>query len=143
VEAEVFEEENLPGLEGGGLLFDSGANAVLGEGDRFTEEFGEFVGDGFEGEFGDDFSVGASEVAHEDDGCAFFEGVFNRGERGDDTLVVGDSAGGFVLGDVEVDAHEDAFSCEVEVVYGFEFLHGVKSGNEKLTGRTAPVARTG
>jgi hypothetical protein len=59
-------------------------------------------------------------VAHEHDRCTAIEGVLNRRERRNDALVVGDFAGGFVLGDVEVYADEHALTGEVEITDGFK-----------------------
>jgi hypothetical protein len=58
-------------------------------------------------------------VAHEDDRSAFIEGVLDRGQRGGDALGVCDDAGLLILGNIEVDAHEDAFAVYGNVFDGF------------------------
>jgi hypothetical protein len=47
------------------------------------------------------------------------EGVLDGGESGDDALGVRYGAGGFVLGNIEIDADENAFSGEGDVFDGF------------------------
>ncbi|NJL19242.1 MAG: hypothetical protein HC901_02865 [Bdellovibrionaceae bacterium] len=86
VEAEVFQEDDLPGLEGGAGLFHVRSDAIGEELHGFADEFLEFLGDGFEGEFVDAFSVGPSEVGHEDEGAALVEDVLEGGEGGGDAL---------------------------------------------------------
>jgi hypothetical protein len=58
-------------------------------------------------------------VAHQDNGGALVERVLDGGEGGDDALGVRDGAGGFVLGNIEIDANENAFSGEGDVFDGF------------------------
>jgi hypothetical protein len=58
-------------------------------------------------------------VAHENDGCAFIQGVLDRGQGGGDALGIRDGASLFVLGNIEIDAHENAFSGEGNVFDGF------------------------
>jgi len=129
VEAEVFEEEHFTGLERGGGGFGDRADAIGGEGDGLAEDLFEFGGDGLEGEFLDHLAIRTAEVAGEDDRRAFFKGVLDRGQRGDDARVVGDGTGLLVLGDVEIDADEHAFAGEVEVADGFEFRHDRKGSS--------------
>jgi hypothetical protein len=52
------------------------------------------------------------------------EHVFDRRERGDNALVVGDRAGRFVLRDIKIHADQRAFAGEVEVAESAEFGHG-------------------
>ena len=124
METEVFEEENFTRLEGGGGLLGDWADAVGSEGNGLAKELRELVGDGLEGELGNDLAIWTAEVAGEDDGRAFFKGELDRWERGGDARIVGNGTGDFVLGDIEIDANEHAFAGEVEVADGFEFGHG-------------------
>jgi hypothetical protein len=63
-------------------------------------------------------------VAHEHDGSAFIEGVLDRGERGGNARGIRDGAGLFVLGNIEVDAHENAFAFYGNVFDGFFHSNG-------------------
>lgn len=72
VETQVLEEND--GSRGSGVycFFDIGADTVVEEYDRLSDETLEFGGDGFQREFGDDLSIGASEMGHQDNrGCAY------------------------------------------------------------------------
>ena len=119
VEAEVFEEGDFAGLHVGAGGFDFEADTIFEETDGAAEEFREFFGDGLEGVFGHAATIRAAEVAHQDNGGALVERVLDGGEGGDDALGVRDGAGGFVLGNIEIDADENAFSGEGDVFDGF------------------------
>ena len=123
--AGVFEEEDVAGGECCGHGFGFGADAVIGEGDGIADHGGEGWGDRGEGLFGVAGAFGAAEVAAEDDfGAGGGEGV-DGGEGFADAGIVRDDHGAvfIVEGDVEVDAHQHAFSGEIEVANGL-FGHG-------------------
>ena len=124
VEAEILEEEDLAGLERGGGGLGRGADAVVGEGDGATQEALELGGDGTERELVDALAVGTAQVGHQDDAGAGLEDVADAGQGRLDALGVGDGARLLVLGDVEVDAHEDALAIEVAEVAEGEDGHG-------------------
>jgi hypothetical protein len=117
VEAEVFEEEGLAGLEVVGHFGSNLAYAVGGEGYVFVfvedvvEEMTEVVDDGAETHGGDGLAFGAAEMRAEDDFGVAAEGVLDGGEGLADASVVGDLA--VFEGDVEVDSDEDALVGEV------------------------------
>ena len=119
VKAEVLEECDFAGLHvlAGGLDFK--ADAVIQKTDGAAEEFGEFFGNGLEGVFGDTLAIRAAKVAHENNAGAFIQRVLDRGQGGDDALGVRDRAGGFVLGNIDIDANEHAFAGEGNVFDGF------------------------
>jgi hypothetical protein len=119
VEAEVFEKGDFTGLHVGAGGFDFESNAVFKETDGAAEKLGEFFGDGLEGVFGNAATIRAAEVAHQDNACTLVERVLDGGQGGDDALGVRDGTGGFVLGNIEIDADEDAFSGEGDVFDGF------------------------
>ena len=73
VEAEIFQEQDFAVLEGGGELFDGGADAVVGELHGLAEELGEAGGAGLEGVFGFGSALGSAEVGHEDEASAAAE----------------------------------------------------------------------
>jgi hypothetical protein len=60
-------------------------------------------------------AIRPAEVGHQDHRGAGVERVPDRRQCGDDPLVVGDGAGFLVLGNVEIHAHQHAFSGKVEV----------------------------
>ena len=64
-------------------------------------------------------------MAHQHDGCALFERVFDGGQSGFDALGVGDGAGGLVLRDVEIHANEGALALQVEI-FDKKFCHKMK-----------------
>ena len=140
MEAEVFEQEGLAGLEITGELGGDLADAVGGEGDVFVlvddvvEEQAEAVDDGAEAHGVDGLALGTAEMGGEDDLGFVAEGVLDGGDGLADAGVVGDGA--VFEGDVEVDADEDALVGEVEVANG-EFGHvtyedTVRSGNSPM-----------
>ena len=138
MKAEVFEKDNITGLQLGAGLFGCRAGAIGDELDRFSEQFFQFRRDRLKGVFVHLLAVGTSEVAHQHDGSAVAEHVFDRRERGDNALVVGDRAGRFVLRDIEIHTDERAFAGEVEVAESSEFGHGF--AGERNGARVAPGA---
>ena len=79
-----------------------------------SQELFELDGNGRERHGGHDTPVRTAEVAAQADGGAVLEGEADGGKRGDDAGVVCDGAC-LVLGDVEVDPHEDALALKGEV----------------------------
>ena len=67
-----------------------------------------------------DLALGPAKVAHQHDGCAVVEQVLDRGQRGADARVVLDLA--ILDGDVEIDAHDNAFALRIEIPDGL-LLH--------------------
>ena len=60
-------------------------------------------------------ALGTAEVAHQDNGCAFFQHVLNGGQRSPDAGVIRDGA--FLHGYVEVAAADDPLSLQFHVSY--------------------------
>ncbi len=122
VEAEVFEEEGLAGLEVVGEFFGDLADAVRGEADVFIgaedviEQFAEAHDDGAQAHGVDALALGAAEVGGEDDLGLVADRVLDGGDGLADARVVGDEA--VLEGDVEVDTDEDALVGEIEVADG-------------------------
>ena len=70
--------------------FGSSSNTVGEEGDGLSEEGSELDGDSFEGEFGNDVTVGTSKVGHDNNGCCSLgEGILDRRDSSYDTLEEG------------------------------------------------------
>ncbi len=124
IEAEVFEQEHLAGLEGGSHV--GGGSAVGSE----LHVGAESLGYGFlnlaERHFGVHFAFGLAHVAHDNERTAVFEDFLKGGESAADTGVVGDVSV-LVQGHIEVNAYDGFMAIEVEVVdchflYSFDNL---------------------
>ena len=117
VEAEVFKQEGLAGLEVAGELGGDLSDAIGGEGDVLVvaddvvEECAEAVDDGAEAHALDGLAFGTAQVRGEDDLGLVAEGVLDGGDGLADARVVGDDA--VFEGNVEVDTDEDAFVFEI------------------------------
>ena len=117
IEAEVFEKQDLTGLEGVGLGLS--LLAIFGKLHGNSEELAHAADDVLEGELGVD-SLRASEVGHDDKGTASCEDLLEGRDCGTDTGVVGDFEL-LVERDVEVYAHDGLLACEIIRIN--EFLH--------------------
>jgi hypothetical protein len=120
VEAEVLQQEDVPGPERGRGPRCRGADAVVRGRDRATEQLGEAPGHRRHAQLLDDLPLGTAEVGHEDDRAALTLQVGDRGQRGADARVVDDAP--VFERHVEVDAHEGALARER--VVGERALHG-------------------
>jgi len=123
VEADVLEQDDLAWLEGGAGGLDLGANAVVEELHRLAEDFLKLCGDWLERVLGDALTIGTAKMAGENDRGSLGEGMLDGREGGGDALGIGDLPSLLVLRDVEINADEDAFAGEVEVLDRF-FGHG-------------------
>ena len=106
VEAGVFQHQHLTGLErlGGRLCLGTGGHAHKFH--RRADERGQMVGGHLHAVFGVRAILGATQMAHEDHGCAVVEQILDGGQRRADARVVGDGARGLVLRHVEIDADQ-------------------------------------
>ncbi len=131
VEAEVFKEQGLAGLELGGELGGDFADAIRGEGDVFggsedvIEELAQAVDDGPETHRLVALAFGAAEVRAKDDLGFVADGVLDGRDGLADARVVEDLAAVRGERDVEVDADEDTLVGQVEVADG-ELGHGMR-----------------
>mmetsp|Transcript_22814 Transcript_22814/g.57099 ORF Transcript_22814/g.57099 Transcript_22814/m.57099 type:complete len:436 (-) Transcript_22814:26-1333(-) len=125
VEADVLEQDDRAGGGVRARLLDGITAAVLEHGDILLDELAEGLGDGLERELVLLLAVGAAEVGREHDRLgALVKAVLDRGDRALDAGRVGDDGGVLlVLGDVEVDADEDALAADVHVLE-LELLEG-------------------
>jgi len=131
VEAKVFKQEHVAGFERSRGVLGHGADTVLGKGHGLPEQLAQFSGHGLERKFRDTLAVRPAEMRHEHDARALLEGKLDRGQGRDNALVVGDGAGGLVLRDVEIDAHEHALAGQIEIADGFEFRHWKSEKNNR------------
>jgi hypothetical protein len=117
VEAEVFEQKRLPGLEVGGHLTGYGPDAVRTEGYVFVfaedvvEQAAKVCDKGAKAHGRDGLALGTTEVRAEDDLGLVAESVLDGGKGFADTCVVGDDA--VLERDVKIDADEHALIGEV------------------------------
>ena len=122
VEAEIFEQNHVAGFGLGAGGLDFRADAVVQELHRAAEQFWSASATGLRREFFDALAIGPAEVAHQHDGAALVERVFDRRQRGLDALGVGDGAGDFVLRHVEIHADEGAFALQFDI-FNKQFGH--------------------
>lgn len=110
VETDVFQQQNVTWLEGGGGFLRRLADAIVGKGDRAAEEFGEFGGDGAQGHGGFALAFWAAEVGGENDFGASLNQQAEGGEGFLDASGVGDGhfAVFFLHGNIVIDADEHA-----------------------------------
>jgi hypothetical protein len=117
MEAEVFEEEGLAGLEVGGHLAGDCADAVRRKGyvlvvaEDVVEQATKVSDEGAKTHGLDGLSLGAAEVGAEDDLGLVAESVLDGGKSLADAGVICDDA--VLKRDVEVDTDEDALVGEV------------------------------
>ncbi len=124
MEAEVFQQHDITGLQSGAGRLNRRADTVVEKPHRAVEQFGQLHRHRAERILGHLLPVGPAEMRHQHHGRTLLQGVADGGQGRHDALVVGDGAGGLVLRDIEVHAHEDAFAVQSEVADGFELGHG-------------------
>ena len=150
LEAGVLEKHDLAGLQRGGLGLGVGAHHVGGKDHVPAQQLAQALGHGLHaqglqgflplllGEGGGvlallglllgplvEAGLGLAQVGAGDDRRALVQEVLDGGQGRPDALVVGDGAGGLVLGDVEVAAEQDLLALDVHVLYCFlVVVHG-------------------
>ena len=124
IKAEIFQQQDLAGLQRGGLGLRVFAGNVLGENDLLPEQLAQTDGDGGETQTLLPLSLGLSEVGAGDDRRPAGEQGADGGQARDDALVAGDGAGLLVLGNIEIAAQENLLAGNVDVVDGlFMIVH--------------------
>ena len=136
IKAEIFQQQDLAGLQRGGLglgilshnVMGKGlrvfAGNVLGENALLPEQLAQTDGDGGETQTLLPLSLGLSEVGAGDDRRPAGEQGADGGQARDDALVAGDGAGLLVLGNIEIAAQENLLAGNVDVVDGlFMIVH--------------------
>ena len=118
VEAEVLQQHDLAGLEGGGLGLGVLTDDILGEDHVLPQQLAQALGHGSQGEGLLPLPLGLAQVGAGDDGGVLLQQVLDGGQGGHDALVVGDDAGGLVLGHIEVAAQQDLLARYVDILYG-------------------------
>ena len=117
VVADILQEQDAAVRHRGGGFLDCLANAVLDEADGLAQFRRKIGGDRLEAELRLPFPLGTSKMAAENDPGPLLLEMLDRGQRGFDPAVVGDSTA--FERHVEVAAHEDAFTGEVNVLNRF------------------------
>lgn len=112
-EANVFQEEELTGLQGLGGRFDFGPDGLAEENHLLFEEFSEPLGDGGEGKGVIGLALGPAEVGSQDQTSAALQEVLQCWQAGADPGVVGDRP--VLKRDVVVDTDQDSFPLGVEI----------------------------
>ena len=113
IEAKVFEQECLTGLEG--CCHVGCRHAVVGKSHVGSESLGYGVLNLAEGEFGVNLAFGLAHMAHYDKRAAVGEYFFEGGKSSADTGIVGDVAV-FIQRHIEVYAYDSFFALEVKIV---------------------------
>ncbi len=113
VEAEVFEQEHLAGLEVGGHVV--GGGAVFGESYVGAEGLGNGVLNLAERHFGVHLAFGLAHVRHDDERTVVVQDFLEGGEGTADAGIVSDVAV-LVEGHIEVNADDGLLAIEVEIV---------------------------
>ena len=111
VEADVLQKDNVTILHGVNLGFGIGTIGVVGQGDGDTQELTQAVGDRRQAEFGNDLTLRAAQVGHQDDLGALAAEFLDGGQSGLDAAVVLDGCA--VKRHIEVCTHQDALALEI------------------------------
>ena len=108
---QIFEKEDVPGLQRSGGFCRGLTDTVGGEGDGCAEELLEARNKVFEGIFFGGSILGTAEVGHQDDAAAVVKDLLYGRDGGADAGVVGDLVL-VVKRNVEVDPDEGLFICK-------------------------------
>ena len=122
IEAEVFEKENLAGLERCGHV--GGSHAVGGELNVGTKSLCNGIFNLRERHLGVDLAFGLAHVRHNDERTAVGKHFFQCGEGTTDTGVVGDVAI-LVEGHIEVYTYDSLLTFEIEIIDSHLMLYVV------------------
>ena len=114
MEAQVFKQQDIAGLESLGHGLDLGTDTVRGELDLASQEFGQAFGHGLQGKFGSRSALGTAQMGTDHQGCAPVQGHLQGREALPDAVVVGDDP--VFQGHVVVDTHENALAADVQFV---------------------------
>ena len=152
-EAEVLQQEDLAGLQRGGLGLGVLTDGIGGKDHFLSQQLAQTLGNGRQRQLLEGFlpllagnvglvlalfdllfhiavegGHGLAQVGAGNDGSALIEQIPEGGQRGDDALVAGDLAGLFVLRNVEVAADKHLLALDVNIIDGFlVVVHAVSS----------------
>jgi len=114
VEAQVFEQQDLAGLELFGHGQNLGTDTVRSHAHLAPEQFRQAHGHGLEGKFRSRGSLGPAEMGTDDQRCAIVQSQFQGRQTLLDAVVV-DNGLAFE-GHVVIDAHKDTFAAHVQFI---------------------------
>ncbi|MPN43394.1 hypothetical protein SDC9_190953 [bioreactor metagenome] len=114
MEAGIFADEYLAGLERLGGGFRRLADAVSDKLHRLAEQRGQMVGGGLHRELRDHFPLRTAEVGQQHQLGTLFQNVIDGGKSGADTGIVRDLA--VLERHVEVNAHDHVGALEIDVL---------------------------
>ena len=121
VEANVVQQHHITVLKSGSSSGSGLADGLRNKGNRLAQVAGQALSSGLQRELGlVAGTLGAAQVRAEHQTGALLEQVLNGGQSSHDAGIVGD--GTILHGNVEVHAHEDFLTGNVEVTY-CEFSH--------------------
>ena len=115
VKAQVFEQDDPAWLEVGAGRLHLGTHAVPEGLHRLAEQLGPLLRDRLQAELFHALTVRPPEMAGQHHRPAIFQNEPDRRQGRHDALGIGDRAGDFVLRDIKIDAHKDAFTGDIDV----------------------------
>ena len=124
IKAGVLKQQDLARLERGGLRLGVGADGILGELDRLSEQLGKADGNALERQVGLGVGVlfGLAEMGADDQRGAVVQQILDRGQSGADALVVGDLVGRLVQRHIEVHAQQHFLAGKAHVADALLFV---------------------
>ena len=114
MKAQVFEKQDLAGLEGLGHGPDLGTDTVRGEPDLAPQKLGQAFCHGLQGKFGSRSALGTAQMGTDHQGCAPVQGHLQGRKALPDAVVVGDDP--VLQGHVVVDTHENTLAADAEFI---------------------------
>ena len=88
----IFQQQDLAGLQGGGLGLGIGAHHVLRHDDRLAQQLAQAGGHRLQSQLGLDLALGLAQVGAGDHRSVLLQQILDGGQGGTDALVVGDDA---------------------------------------------------
>ena len=119
IEAEVFKQHQLTGLERRGLCLRVLTDNVLCENDLHAEKLGKALCNRCERELFLPLALGLAEVGAGYDGSAVIQQIFYGRQRSDDTLIACYLACLLVLGDVKIAAQKHLLALNIRIEHAF------------------------
>src|ERR1700745_1961054 len=116
MEAEVFQRQHFAVAQGFALPFRAWTDAIEGKCHGLAEEFFQLLGGGPQRILGIGTTLWTAKVRGENEARTLLDGEAQRREGFADARVIGDDR--VLERNVEVDADEDAFAFQIEVVDG-------------------------
>ena len=114
----IFQQQDLAGLQGGGLGPGIGAHHVLRHDDRLAQQLAQAGGHRLQRQLGLDLALGLAHVGAGDHRSVLLQQILDGGQGGTDALVVGDDAAAVLgHGHVEVAPQQHLFARHIDVAH--------------------------